>query len=284
MKHNFQERKENRINYALEMAEKSQHQSNMLYTESARMYACIPPGQPILIGHYSEKSDRNFRNKAWNKLGQSVQKQEAAKYYADKAEMIANNNSIFSDDPEALVKLRDKLSGLERNQDFMKKANVFLKKRDKAGFLTLPTATPELWDEISSLSRFGGPGYARFELSNNNSEIRRVKQRIADMERMEATPPRDEIVKEIRILENREANRLQIFFGSKPPEEVRQQLKKRGFKYAPSQNAWQRHLNNSSFFLGKEIVQSLPDDVAEKLKTPASLLEDNNDIIYLPAA
>lgn len=46
-----------------------------------------------------------------------------------------------------------------------------------------------------------------------------------------------------KVVENVEAMRLQIIFDEKPEADVRAVLKKNGFKWAPSQGAWQRMLN-----------------------------------------
>ena len=47
---------------------------------------------------------------------------------------------------------------------------------------------------------------------------------------------------------NEGENRLQLFFDEKPTEEQRQELKHNGFKWAPSQGAWQRQLNRNAIF------------------------------------
>ena len=40
-------------------------------------------------------------------------------------------------------------------------------------------------------------------------------------------------------------NRIQVLFDEKPDAGIRQELKSNGFKWAPSKNAWQRHLNDN---------------------------------------
>ena len=55
-------------------------------------------------------------------------------------------------------------------------------------------------------------------------------------------------------VENTEAMRYQIIFDGKPEPEVRYLLKSNGFKWAPSQGAWQRQItSNGRYALGKVI-------------------------------
>ena len=88
--------------------------------------------------------------------------------------------------------------------------------------------------------------YPSFHLSNNNANIHRVEQRIDDLKNRGdfvgwAFPGgRAEI--------NEGENRLQLFFDEKPAEEQRRELKHNGFKWAPSQGAWQRQLNRNAIF------------------------------------
>ncbi|MBZ4187664.1 DUF3560 domain-containing protein [Niabella beijingensis] len=105
MKNDFEQRKQNRIEYAKQQAEKNRQKGDNLYNHATEMQSVIPFGQPILIGHHSEKRDRNYRNKIHNTFGKAFEAMDKAKYYEQKAETIADNNAISSDDPQALDKL-----------------------------------------------------------------------------------------------------------------------------------------------------------------------------------
>ena len=94
----------------------------------------------------------------------------------------------------------------------------------------------------------GRIGFASYELTNNGANIRRITARIAELER-NATRQTNETARPdgIRVVENAEDNRLQIFFPAKPPETARRLLKSHGFRWSPSAGAWQRHLLNSAW-------------------------------------
>jgi hypothetical protein len=55
-------------------------------------------------------------------------------------------------------------------------------------------------------------------------------------------------------------NRLQLIFDEKPNESQRTQLKSSGFKWAPSQGAWQRQLNNKAIYAANWIDFIKPSD------------------------
>lgn len=256
MKHNFHQLKENRIEHAENMASKKEAESTQLYLRSKEMASVIPMGQPILVGHHSERGDRNYRDKIHNTMGRSIAASNKAGYYADKAESIKNNDAIFSDDPEALQKLEEKLNSLKANQEFMKTANKLIKKGDREGFLKLPMATAAMWDKLN-VSGWWGKGFAGFSLTNNNANIKRVEQRIAALKKQEASSAVDTMVNGVRILENREANCLQLFFDGKPTAAVITQLKQHGFRWCRSEVAWQRHISNNAIYWGRLIAQSV---------------------------
>lgn len=257
MKSNFNERWQNRIEYAREKAAKKQQQSEQLYKNAQKMASFIPFGQPILVGHHSEGRDRRFRQRIHNTFDKSFKTQETANYYSNKAETIESNRAIFSDDPQALEKLREKLSGIEAAQAYMKAANKYIRKGDKAGFLTLPHATEERWQELTTPSLMNRIGFPSYAFQNNNAEIRRVKQRIAYLESLTHQETAEQVINGVRVVENVEANRVQLFFDDIPSEEVRRKLKSNGFRWSPTIRAWQRHLNPGAGRVARELLEKL---------------------------
>lgn len=57
-----------------------------------------------------------------------------------------------------------------------------------------------------------------------------------------------------QVICNKEAMRLQLIFEGKPTDETRNILKSNGFKWAPSQGAWQRLLNSNAEWALKQIT------------------------------
>jgi len=82
MKHNFEERKQNRIEYVKDQLAKNETQSESLFNQAQQMASVIPLGQPILVGHHSESRDRNYRGKIDNTFTKSVVAGNKAEYFA----------------------------------------------------------------------------------------------------------------------------------------------------------------------------------------------------------
>jgi hypothetical protein len=131
MKSDYQERKDARIARYQELARKKLALRDQLFDDSHKMVENIPFGQPILVGHHSEKRHRRLLDRSWNKMGKGVEAGKTAAYYADKAEAAAKNRAISSDDPEAIDKLREKIEYAEKTQALMKTANKIIKSAKK---------------------------------------------------------------------------------------------------------------------------------------------------------
>jgi hypothetical protein len=48
------------------------------------------------------------------------------------------------------------------------------------------------------------------------------------------------------VVVNPEIMRVQVFYKEKPSNEIRENLKSKGFKYSKAYNSWQRILSNSA--------------------------------------
>jgi hypothetical protein len=165
--------------------------------------------------------------------------------------------AIASNDPDALDKLREKLAGLERAQETMKQANKIIRAKplDMPALIAL-LGSEAAAQEITAPGHFGGPGFASFSLSNNNANIKTVRDRIATLEKLK---DRENAVHEyegLRVVENVEAVRLQLFFDEKPDDTMRASLKRHGFRWAPSVGAWQRQLTNNALYSFRQLKLS----------------------------
>jgi hypothetical protein len=97
----------------------------------------IPPGQPILVGHHSEKGHRAHLNRIDRHFAKAKEHHDKADYFRRRAAAVDSNRAIFSDDPDASEKLIDKLERLKKRQGLMKRANQLIRKADREGLAEL---------------------------------------------------------------------------------------------------------------------------------------------------
>lgn len=166
---------------------------------------------------------------------------------------------IASDEENALDKLTAKLNKLTEWQETMKRINAYWRKHKT--FDGCPDVSAEKsakWTE--EMQRWGltEKVFPSWELSNNNAEIRRIKARIEALKKELDREPAENISGEgWELVENKECMRLQFIFDGKPDPEVRELLKRNGFKWSPKNNAWQRLLNNNARWAAKDIIKKL---------------------------
>lgn len=174
---------------------------------------------------------------------------------------------ISADEPMAVEKLENKLAGMKETQEFMKAVNAYYRKHKTLdGCLELSEdQINRIKAEMSHDWRTDPVPYPSFYLTNNNQNMRRIQQRIDELKnRSEYTGWQFEGGKaEI----NEAENRLQLFFDEKPSDEQRGALKSHGFKWAPSQGAWQRQLTRNAIISAGYIDSIKPLDG----KTPYQL-------------
>lgn len=157
--------------------------------------------------------------------------------------------SISSDDPQAVEKLEAKLATLEKHQEMMKAANAAIRMKDPAkGDAKLAELgyTPEDIAKLRAPDFCGRIGYPAYELQNNNANIRRIRGRIAELKKRTESTPEGWEFDGGRVVVNTAENRLQIIFDGKPNADIRTELKGEGFRWAPSQGAWQRQLTDNA--------------------------------------
>lgn len=150
-----------------------------------------------------------------------------------------------------MERYKAQLESLRKNHELMKEGNKRIKEAHKKGLdITEYLATtfdikPHM---IEWTMKFG------FGLQNNLANIKRVEGRIKELERRATQPSTEKEVNGVKIVDNVEENRVQVIFPGKPAEEIRTFLKRNGFRWAPSNNAWQGYRNRRSQEAAKELI------------------------------
>lgn len=173
---------------------------------------------------------------------------------------------IKSSDADVVEKLEEKLEDLRSKQELMKAANKAIRQKDiEAGNDTLR----ELGFSEKSIANLRTPdylgqlGYPNFELTNNNANIHRIEDRLKSIRASKEKGTSERAYDTFKAIENTEIMRYQIVFDGKPDDTIRSLLKSKGFKWAPSQGAWQRQITPNGKRAFVRVVEELKKNDSE---------------------
>jgi hypothetical protein len=218
MLNTYEQRQQNKKNGLLSRAGSVRTESTTLYDTGMTALRQIPFGQPILVGHHSERGDRAYRGRAIGKIDKSFQLMHEADELERRAEAVGTGG-VSSDDPDAIAKLTEQLTKLQSRHETMVQMNKNARLEKKES----PCPT--------------------WMLSNSNANIRRIEKRIDELKTKESMTLRPDVVTDLYTMrENRDDNRIQFIFAGKPEEEIRSILRRNAFKWSPTRSAWVRQL------------------------------------------
>lgn len=204
------------------------------------------------------------KNSAYDKaLGEYVEwsKKAQAKLMKQLAPPVdAMSVPVRTGEADAVAILKAKIAKLEENQALTKSVNAVIRKHAKAGKDAQIAALVELGlnqtlaTEMVAPGRFAGDGYAHFELSNNSANIRRLKDQLVKAERLATTETAEREVNGVRIVDNVEADRLQLFFPQRVSKDTYNALKSHGFRWTPSAGCFQAFRGTNANYWADQIV------------------------------
>jgi len=219
-----QEARRERLEARIEKAHAASHAH---YEAAMSELRVIPMGQPILVGHHSERAHRALIARSDRHMEKSHDLNLKAARLEDKLAGFGKGG-ISSDAPDAVELLEKKLADLEAKHQYMLDLNK-----------KTPKGEPKpVWP---------------YQLQNSRARINATKKRIEELKKKLGQSTTEREFEGGRIVDNVEENRLQIFFDDKPEADIRTQLKQHGFRWAPSVGAWQRMRSPSANFAVKQL-------------------------------
>lgn len=238
-----------RIGATLEIVEQYKGRFERYFTEwlgaESRCASAMVTGSANFPVSRNEKA----RNSEINKYTAFMEWREKAKKAIKKQQEPVKT---FSSE---LDRYKTELESLKNSHEKMKEGNKRIKAAQKTGEDLTEYLTTEFGivpHMIEWTMRWG------FGLSNNLANIKRVEERISTLEKKaknaEETPEKSTSLSWGKIVQNNEMDRLQLFFNEKPNADNITLLKKNGFKWAPSVQAWQRQLTPNAIYSLKNFV------------------------------
>jgi len=168
-----------------QLAEKHENIATGRHFAARERLEMIPLGQPILVGHHSEKRHRKDLKRIDQHFAEAKEHHDKAEYFRRRAAAAESNVVIFSDDPDATEKLVDKIERLKKRQGVMKRANQLIRKADREGLADLGFSE-ETITKLFSQDYAGRVGFPNYALTNNSANIRRLEKRLADLQQAQS--------------------------------------------------------------------------------------------------
>jgi hypothetical protein len=206
----------------------------------------IPFGQPILVGHHSEGRHRRTIERAHNAMRRSIESADIAKNHASKAANLRRSlrSSIFSDDPDAIARLKEKIVALERQRKFNTSANKIIRSAPRNEFTESKKSklielglSPDNTAEIAELFKpdyMGRVGVPSFVNANLSTRLQSAKKRLASIRAQQARAQQAEESGGVSVVSGHGFSI--ITFSEKPDRAILAALKAAGFRW--SSGSW----------------------------------------------
>lgn len=271
----YEQKQEDRRERYRDRAANARGESSRAYQAARSILNVIPMGQPVLVGHHSERRHRRDLDRVDSSMRKSIDASNRAAYYEGRAESVGRGG-VSQDDPDAIRKLREKVAALESaratekaaNAEMRRAAKAFAKRegreptqRDHLAILDALVKADKMAEPIAEGLRRTARAFPWLpQYGNGNAaEIRRTQKRIDELEKKAADPDRDPLRGRVggvsyTIEWNKADNRVQIYFPTRPGDAVVERLKSRGFRWARSVAAWQRHASESAWYHAQQVV------------------------------
>lgn len=179
-----------------------------------------------------------------------------------------DDEPIRSGDPAALQKIMARIEETALAIDRMKAANAIIRRMEKdlvseEDMIAAVVANTGLSLETAASGIKLAPWQPRrgFTTTNSRAELRRLQLRLVALSRMKERGTQSQEVETsigaVEIKENADIARIQLIFPGKPDDPTRRVLKANGFRWSPSQGAWQRHLNEAGRYAAQCVLKKI---------------------------
>ncbi|MFA4901014.1 MAG: DUF3560 domain-containing protein, partial [Brevundimonas sp.] len=188
----YEEKQQARKDRLENAANKARGEAASRFSTADRMFDAIPFGQPILVGHHSERGDRAYRGRAAAHMDKGCEASNRADELAGRAASVGKGG-VSSDDPDAVVKLRVQVEKCEKDQAAYAVINKHVRKGDREGLASALHYSPETVAKLFEPDFAGRIGIPAYVTTNNAANIRRLKARIEQLQSKAAQSEREPV-------------------------------------------------------------------------------------------
>lgn len=232
----------------------------------------------FIVGPARFPTDRNRKKMDWADNAYRVVREHmsVAKKSVERTAFPygAPGDAIRSNNPDAPELIRAKIEKLKATHALMKATNAAIRSVKGGDVEAMIQAVVDAtgFREVSAREivcpreAWMGRGFPAYSLSGELAEIKRLEDRLAVIERNRergtVSRTHNTTAGAVEVIENGDAARIQIIFPGKPDAATRDVLKSNGFRWAPSEGAWQRHLNGNGRWAAQRVIAALQAEAA----------------------
>ena len=228
------ERLENKVARRQEWAEKAAQRSTASFNHAHNLVKDIPLGQPILIGHHSERAHRRVIDRMGAAMDKGCELSNKAEMHESKAANLDAmlDKAIFSDDSDAIEAIQARIEANEASREKMKKINALYRKGDAAGLAALGIDLDTLKAKLAQAGGYWGSApHLPYEMSNLGGRIQADKKRIEHIKCMNQRKERAEAAGGVAIARGAQGY-AQVTFAEKPEYSIIRALKDADFHWS----------------------------------------------------
>lgn len=190
------------------------------------------------------------------------------------------NPTVFKGTSEKTIdEMGTRLEELKKQQATMKEANRIIRsKNDVTRRLMALGMNEEAAATLQKPDFAGRVGFPDYSLTSINNKIKTLETRQAQTkskrETFESKGNETIQIGDAKVVKNYDENRLQLIYPGKPDQAVIADLKGRGFRWSPSNKAWQRILTPDAIYAASKILKIEPQELGRATpKAPEAAVE-----------
>jgi hypothetical protein len=229
----YRERRETRADRLRNWADGRDEKASAAFGSARAIGDAIPMGQPILVGHHSERRHRRDIERIDSGMRRGVEHSEKASSMRSRADGIDSQleTSIYSDDPDAVEQLEARIAELEAERDRVKRYNASARRGspdpsilDDQQRETL-TSCIASWGDVQCKNGV----FPSYHLSNLSANINRNRKRLIGVKARVERSERAEVAGGVAIEGD---DYVSVTFAEKPSRDVLNELKAAGFRWS----------------------------------------------------
>lgn len=224
------ERLERKVERRREWADKAAARSDARFASVRRLADSIPLGQPILVGHHSERRARKDADRIHTGMGKAVELAKLADSHEAKATGLEAQleRSVFSDDADAIEQLERRIKEHEETAAKINAVNRAWRKggRDEVARLFGDRLADTAAETMKQCPWLRSP----LDATSDRAAIRRDRERIEQIKRESAKRAEAEAAPG-GVVVKQAGDFAVVTFAEKPERDVLDALRAAGFRW-----------------------------------------------------